>query len=190
MKAQNSRWIYRCFFNLLLGVLFVIVLSRPAFAQAEDKSPVKISQNERIKITADNLTVDNEAKYAEFSGNVKAQQGTNSIRSDTLRIYYKGGLGDKDQQVAGEDVIERIVATGNVKIRFDDKVAVTDEAVYISGEQMLVLSGPNTRVLSGNDSIAGEKITLYRESGKIQIAGSKKTRVEAVFYPGEKGGIQ
>jgi len=160
------------------------------FAQANDKPPVKLPQNERIKISADNLAVDNEAKFAEFKGNVKAQQGTNNIRSDSLRIYYKGGLGGNDKKVSGEDVIEKIVATGNVKIRFDDNIAVSDEAVYISAQQVLILSGPNTKVVSGNDSIAGEKITLYRQSGKIHIEGSPNTRVEAIFYPGEKGGIQ
>lgn len=190
MKKQRSKWIHRCFFALLVGVLCTIVSNRTAFSQAQDRSPVKIPQNERIQISADNLTVDNEAKFAEFTGNVKAQQGTNAIRSDSLRIYYKGGIGEKDKKVSGEDVIERIVATGNVKISFDDKVAVSDEAVYISEKQMLVLSGPSTKVVSGNDSIAGEKITLYRQSGKIDIEGSQKTRVEAVFYPGAKGGVQ
>ena len=134
MKKQDSKWVRRCLFSLWIGVLVTFVSSRPVFAQANDKSPVKLPQNERIKISADNLSVDNEAKFAEFKGNVKAQQGTNNIRSDSLRIYYKGGLGgnDKDKKVSGEEVIEKIVATGNVKISFDDKVAVSDEAVYIA----------------------------------------------------------
>lgn len=190
MKKQDSNWALRCCVGLLIGAVFAIVSGRPAFAQADDKSPVKLQQNERIKIAADNLSVDNEAKYAEFKGNVKAQQGTNNIRSDSLRIYYKGGLGGNDKKVSGEEVIDRIVASGNVKITFDDKVAVSDEAVYIAAKQVLILSGPNTKVVSGNDSISGEKITLYRDTGKINIEGSQKTRVEAVFYPGEKGGIQ
>lgn len=187
---QHSEWIRRCFIGLLIAGLFPMLYSRPASSQAEDKSPVNLQQNERIKISADNLTVDNEAKVAEFTGNVKAQQGTNNLRSDVLRIYYKGGIGEQEKNVSGQDAIDRIIATGNVKIQFDDKVAVSDEAVYISAEQVLILSGPNTRVVSGNDSIAGEKITLYRESGKINIEGSTKTRVEAVFYPGEKGGVR
>ena len=190
MKVHHSERIRRCFIGLLIVALFPMLYSRPAFSQAEDKSPVNLRQEERIKISADTLTVDNESKIAEFTGNVKAQQGADNLRSDVLRIYYKGGLGEKEKNVSGQDVIDRIIATGNVKIRFDDTVAVSDEAVFISAEQVLILSGPSTRVISGNDSISGEKITLYRESGKINIEGSTQTRVEAIFYPGEKGGVR
>ena len=62
--------------------------------------------------------------------------------------------------------------------------------MFINEKQMLILSGPNTKFISGNNSIAGEKITIHIETGQISIEGTKKNRVEAVFYPGDKGGIQ
>lgn len=149
----------------------------------------KADRTERIQISADNLSVDNQQRFAEFKGNVKAQQGTSEIRSDSLKIFYKQDLSNREKQAAGEEAIEKIIAAGNVKIRFDDKMAVSEEAVYVLGTQVLMLSGPVTRVISGNDSISGAKITLYRTTGKIDIEGSKENRVEAIFYPGEKGAM-
>ena len=189
MGKQHSKKNPRLFFGVIFGILCLIV-GHAAVSRAQGKSPIKLKQNEKIKISADNLTVDNQAKFAEFSGNVKALQGANNIRSDTLRVYYKGDLEDKKKQASGQDVIEKAVASGNVKITFDDKVVISDEAVYIHGKQMIILSGPNTKFISGNNSISGEKITIHIETGQVSIKGTKKNRVEAVIYPGDKGGIQ
>ena len=189
MEKQNSKKRPRLFFGVFFGILCMIV-GHAAVSRAQNKSPINLKQGEKIKISSDNLTVDNQAKFAEFSGSVKAQQGANNIRSDTLRVYYKGDLGEKKEKAAGQDAIEKAVASGNVKITFDDKVVVSDEAVFINEKQMLILSGPNTKFISGNNSIAGEKITIHIETGQISIEGTKKNRVEAVFYPGDKGGIQ
>ena len=49
-----------------------------------------------------------------------------------------------------------------------------------------MLSGDNSKVTSGNDSISGARITVYRDSNRIMIESSKAQRVEAVFYPGGK----
>lgn len=151
--------------------------------------PDKIDRPERIQIAADTLTVNNEQKFAEFKGNVKAQQGTHVIHSDSLKVFYRQDLTNKEKPGAGEEAIDKIIATGNVKIRFDDKMAVSEEAVYVAKTQILILSGPACRVTSGNDSISGAKITLHRTTGKIDIEGSKENRVEAIFYPGEKGAM-
>lgn len=193
MGKQHSKKSPRLFFGVFLGILCLVV-GHGAVSRAQGKSPINLKQNEKIKITADSLTVDNQAKFAEFSGSVKAQQGANNIRSDTLRVYYKGDLGEKKKkatgQATGQDVIEKAVASGNVKITFDDTVVIADEAVYINEKQIIILSGPNTKFISGNNSISGEKITIHIETGQIRIEGTKKNRVEAIIYPGDKGGIQ
>jgi lipopolysaccharide export system protein LptA len=52
---------------------------------------------------------------------------------------------------------------------------------------VLVLSGNNSKIISENDSISGEKITFYRTDGRINVESGNKKRVEAVFYSGQKG---
>ena len=194
MKKRHYRQVLHRFLFVFFGVVIWISAGSIAVTKAQQAQPAGIDPNEQIKISADTLTVNNEARYAEFSGHVKAEQGDTSIRADTIRIFYKAGVTENKEkegkQSTGEDAIEKIVANGNVKIRFENRVAVSDEAVYITKTRVLVLSGANTKITSGNDSISGGKITLYRDEGRINIDSDKKSRVEAVFYPGEKGGLR
>jgi lipopolysaccharide export system protein LptA len=170
--------------------MLVAVLMMP-LTYADDKPNFtdthKDKKNEKIHITADKLISDNEAKYAEFIGNVRATQRDTVITADRLKIFYKKDLDNKKNPPVGDESIKKIVANGNVQIKFDNRVAVTQQAVYITETRVLVLSGADSKIISGNDSISGEKITIYRTDGRIKVESGKGERVEAVFYPGEKG---
>lgn len=159
------------------GVLF------PVRAVAQNAS-----QEEPIQIQAETLVADNASRYAEFIGNVKATQGNTQILADRLRIHYRSGATQETGAVgSGEDAIEKIVAEGNVTITFDDKKAVTDQAVYTLDDRRLVLTGQTSKVTSGKDSITGSKIIVERVTGKIRVESSRKQPVEAIFFPGKKG---
>ncbi len=173
------------------AAFMLVAVLMNSFAYAEDKPNFtdthKDKKNEKIHITADKLISDNEAKYTEFIGNVRAVQGDTVITADKLKIFYKRGMDNKKNPPAGDESIKKIVANGNVQIKFDNRVAVTQQAVYITETRVLVLSGADSKIISGNDSISGEKITLYRTDGRIKVESGKEKRVEAVFYSGEKG---
>ena len=153
---------------------------------AQEKPIPSLGSNEKIQVTADSLTIEHDSRYADLVGKVKVTQGDAEIKADNIRIYYKEGVGGEIKPAQGEDAIEKIVAKGNVKIRYENKVAVTEEAVYITKTKVLMLSGDNSKFTSGNDSITGARITVYRDSNRIMIESSKAQRVEAVFYPGDK----
>ena len=184
---QNSD---RILFFMATAFMLVAVLMMP-LTYADDKPNFtdtrKDKKNEKIHITADKLISDNEAKYAEFIGNVRATQRDTVITADRLKIFYKKDLDNKKNPPVGDESIKKIVANGNVQIKFDNRVAVTQQAVYITKTRVLVLSGADSKIISGNDSISGEKITIYRTDGRIKVESGKGERVEAVFYPGEKG---
>jgi lipopolysaccharide export system protein LptA len=188
MKAQNSS--RSCFAGVFVsGVLiclftFIVVTGNSGYAQ-EKSSPI-IGGKEKIEIISDSLTVEHASRYAEFTGNVKVTQGDAEIKADGIKIYYKEGVGQDLKPAEGEESIEKIVATGNVKIKYQNRVAVTDEAVYITKTRVLMLNGDNSKVTSGNDSVSGAKITVHTDSNRIMIESSKAKRVEAVFYPGGK----
>ncbi len=162
-----------------------------SFVYAEDKPNLtnthKNKKNEKIHITADKMISDHEAKYTEFIGNVRATQRDTVITADKLKIFLKRDMDNKKNSLAGDESIKKIVANGNVQIKFDNRVAVTQQAVYITETRVLVLSGADSKVISGNNSISGEKITVYRTDGRIQVESGKGERVEAVLYTGEKG---
>ncbi|MBF0398143.1 MAG: hypothetical protein HQK78_15295, partial [Desulfobacterales bacterium] len=141
----------------------------------EKKNTLK---DEKIHITADKLVTDTQSKIAEFIGHVKATQGSNVINSDRLKIYYKEKKSDTN-----EDSIKKIIAKGHVTIYFDDKIANSEEAEYTTEDRILLLKGPNSKVISGKNFISGDKIIFNRNDGKVFV----EKGVEALIYPKDKG---
>ena len=164
-------------------VLIFLATFYPAAAFAEEQKKVQDQQpaEEPIQIMADRLESNAEQKYAEFIGNVKASQGNFKINSDTLRIYYSGDLINRDSQASNENMLNKIVARGNVKILSDQYEAKTDEAQYDVKTMTIVLAGENSTVTSCKNSISGSKIILYRADGRVKVEGGKN-RVNAVFF--------
>lgn len=172
-------------FMLLAGL--IATPSGNADEKRHDTDTRNLAKDQKIHITADKLISDNNANYAEFIGNVRATQEETVITADKLKIFFKKKPQNKKSPTVGTESINKIIASGNVKINFDNRVAVTPQALYNTETEVLVLSGDNSRIISGNDSISGEKITLYRTTGRITVESSGEKRVEAVFYSGEKG---
>ena len=170
-------------------VLVVWGMRLAASAQDPGGSQGTAEQKEKINVVADLLTSDSEARFAEFIGNVRATQGDTVITSDRLKIFYSERLADSKNPPAGESAVKRIVATGNVKISFDNRVATAQEAVYNSEAKILVLSGSPAKITGGTDSITGEKITYNRSDGRITVESGRNSRVEAVIHSGS-GGIR
>ena len=171
---------------MILWAAGLILMAAAAMAEEKSAAPADGQDANRIHITADKLISETKAQTAEFIGNVNATQGGTTITGDRLKIYYKKGLGEKNDQT-GKESIKKIVASGNVTIRMDDKVAVTEQAVYISETDMLILTGPNSKITSENNSVSGDKITLFRKDDRMIIDGSSGERVEAVLYSTDKG---
>ncbi len=174
------------------AVLFLLIscfLMHMAYANDTSRNPKRKSpgENGAIHITSDKLISDNKVGYAEFIGHVKAIQGDTVITSDRLKIFFKKNIANKGPLSVSEESIHKIVAKGNVEIKFDNRVATAQEAVYNTETMVLVLSGNNSKIISENDSISGEKITFYRIDGRINVESGNKKRVEAVFYSGQKG---
>ncbi len=165
-------------FFLPAAVVFFLYLSvTVSLAVAADPE----LNTEKIRIIADRLTSNSQENYAEFEGNVEASQGDFQITSDALRIYYKP---DKTEGPTSGDqnAIQKVVATGNVKIKAEDKRATTDRVEYTPETGMLIMTGPNSTLISERNSISGSRITLQRESRQVRVDGSERERVTAVFY--------
>ena len=151
-------------------------------AWAVDDSKSDQAESEPIQIVADQLISYNEDKYAEFIGNVKVTQGEFTITSDKLRIYYRGELLDAEKENSEEDVIKKIIATGNVKITSEQYKAQADKAEYDTATMTVVLSGENSKVVSGKNSISGSIIRLNQKSGQVKVEGSATKRIKAEFF--------
>lgn len=172
--------------RVMLLPVIIVLLSPFVFA---DNQPTEKDENqigEQIQIVADKLITNNAEKYAEFIGDVRASQGNFTITSEHLRIYYKDDLDNLKNQTGSQELINRIVASGNVKISSDKYTAETEQAEYNLDNAVLVLKGENSTIKSGNNLITGSKITVHRKDGQIIVERSAEKRVKALFYSKEK----
>jgi lipopolysaccharide export system protein LptA len=167
---------------LLVMAALVAGAVLPNRAVAAD--PVEKSSNDPIHITADHLAIDNASHTAVFSDHVTAVQGDTTIKADSLTIFYKGGSG---AATPGANDIERLEARGNVHIFFDNRLAVSNQAVYIIGERKLILEGPGSKIVSGQDEIVGTKIVFDRNTGHMVLEGDDRNQVEAVIHSDQRG---
>ena len=172
-------------FARVLILIMLFALSLPAVAQETVSESSLPASDNPIRITADKLITDTQNKTAEFIGHVLASQDDTTITSDKLTVYYREG--SETGGTAGMDAIVRIVAQGAVKMELEDQTAYTEHAEYIADERIVILTGPSSKIVSGSNSISGHKITLYRDDGRIHVAGTTEKPVEAFFYSNENG---
>ncbi len=154
---------------------------------AQDDPLKKNNKDNKIHITANKLITDNKAMYADFIGNVKAVQDTAVIISDQLRIYYQKSSDDTKNDGLDKESIKKVVASGNVTIKMDDKIAKSEKAVYITETETLILTGSGSKIQSDKNIVSGDKITLYRLEDRMTVESSADKRVEAIVFPGSKG---
>jgi lipopolysaccharide export system protein LptA len=171
---------------LFITAVFFQLTITAGFA-ADNRQPKKKEAGEdKIQITADQLISSGRDNYAEFTGNVELTQGTFVLKSDRLRVYYKSADGFSKNSAFGEQSIEKLIAYGNVTIRSDDRTAVTEQAEYSMSDGIVVLTGENSKVISGKNIITGSKITLYRVEGRVKVESGPGRRVKATFYQEKK----
>ena len=169
---------------IITAGLFIAALLFTSDLTAAENDPADdvVTTDEQIQITADKLVSQSGENYAEFIGNVEAKHGNFVMRSDRLRIYYHRGAKITKNSSGGDEAIEKIVASGNVKIESDNRKAETEYAEYSVNDGNLVLTGESSNVTDGKNYIKGSKITLNRINGQITVEGSEKNRVKAVFF--------
>lgn len=165
----------------MVAVELALMTALPSTADTTAKKQTR----EPIRITADKLVTDNQKRSAQFSGNVKAVQDDTVITADRLTLFYHS----QGDQSPSESItqIERIKASGHVRIEFDNRVAVGNQADYSVIERKLVLSGPESKIISGMDIISGSKITFYRDKGQVALEGDEKNRVKAIIHSNQRG---
>lgn len=156
--------------------------------------------NQPIVVTSDKLEADNKNKTATFSGNVVSRQEQPGkdpiiIYCDSLVIFYSDGSEKKppsaktkkedSKTISDQNRVDRIVATGQVKIVNGKDVATGDTAVYTNADQRFVLSG-NPKVWQGKNLVKGEEITVWVKENRSLVTSKGSNRVQAVIHQEEK----
>jgi lipopolysaccharide export system protein LptA len=155
-----------------------------------------------IVTTADTLELDNKNKIATFSGNVMSkqeQQGKEPliIYCDKMVIYSVEDTGKKPSPLPSKEgekknavqqnQVDKIVASGQVKILQGNDRATGEMAVFYNTDQRIVLSG-NPKVWQGKNLVKGEEITFWIKENRSLVTSKGSNRVQAVIYQEEKQG--
>lgn len=174
-------WIRATFFTvtIMLWTPFILAGEQPTL---DDENRI----DKQIEIIADQFTSNNEGKYMDFTGDVRASQGDFVITSEQLRIYYKANPDSTNAQTGNQESIKQIVASGNVKISSEKYTAAADLVEYDLDSTVLILKGENSTIKRGKNLITGSKITVNRSDGQIRVERSAEKRVKALFYSKEK----
>lgn len=169
------------FLLMLLVFLLGSVFMSPAFSGTKGKAP-KEAEPASMVIKSKTLEMNDKNKTVIFTGNVKATRSDFVITCQKLIVFYKSLPGEKDTGKS-ETKIEKIVATGKVRInRGQGGVATAEKAVYYQQEEKVVLT-VNPVVQRGNDFIEGDRITIFLKDNRSIVESSGDKEVRAVIFP-------
>jgi lipopolysaccharide export system protein LptA len=187
----------------------LIALTSPLPAQTLSNSFGGLSESSDapIDIESDMLTVYDAQKYATFKGNVKAVQGTTTLRAAELDVHYVGGAEKITGQKAAEPVpaanqpdkpagpeaqISKIEARGSVVITSDDDQTTTSDWALYDVPAQLVTVGGNVVLSQGQNVLKGERLIINLKTGesRFENPGNATTggRIRALFMPKQDGG--
>ncbi len=191
---------------LALAVLFAPMMPAAALAQNVGSSFGGFSgnSNEPIDIEADALEVLDGEKIAIFSGNVRARQGTMTMRSKQLKVKYAGepaGAADPDarkvstgeKKKSGGSQITSIRAEGKVLIESGDDQSATSSWAFFDVIKQTVTLGGDVVLSQGGNVLRGDKLIIDLKTNRSRIVnegdGEKRQRVRGLFMP-QKSGAQ
>lgn len=144
----------------LFLLLALLLLAPPAWAQ------------QKVEITADLFTVDENTQEAVFTGNVVVIHPSVKVSAEkVVAIYGEGGTSD----------IESFVATGAVRLITADQDATGERAVFTPGDQLLRLTGNVLVTNSGGTIGAGELVVNLATNVSTFTSNGSGGRVTGVF---------
>lgn len=165
----------------LLALFFMLSCVESVFSApvGEASSTLRALSQESlpIQIVSDRLEADDMARKVKFIGHVIVRRGDVSLYAHEVLVTYLQGRGD----------VEEIIASGQVRIIQNERIATADRAILYQAEGKIVLNG-SARLLQGKDSVEGEEIIVLLNEEKSIIKAQQGGRVNAIFHPSEPGG--
>ena len=148
-------------------------------------------------ITAKKMTVKNQDSQAVFEGEVVLTRGSLIVHSDRMVVMFreqdpatsqnqKGHQSVKGGEISkGPDAVpgvsnrsvNRIEATGRVKIEKDSGSATCEKAVYYHEGDKIVLTGDPVAWDKGT-RVSGKQITMFLAEDRSVVEGGSHVRIE------------
>jgi lipopolysaccharide export system protein LptA len=186
---------------ILAALTFAPLIAQPAIAQTVTNAFGGLSESSKdpIDIESDVLVVHDKEKYASFRGNVKAVQGTTTLRARELKVHYVGGdrlvaggktesggqaaapapetkvadaKGGGEAEKSQDTQITKIEAKGEVVITSDeDQTTTSDWALYDLPAQLVTVGG-NVVLTQGKNVLKGDRLVIDLKTGESRFEQS------------------
>lgn len=131
-------------------------------AAAHDTTKFDKDAREPIVITSNRMEADELGNKVTFTGNVLLKKEGMTLSSDAMTVMYDPGSKD----------IRQIDAHGNVVVRKEGRVALSNNASYFSTDEKIILTG-DARIIENESQLGGEKITLFMREDRSLVEGGK-----------------
>ncbi|MFS8143821.1 cell division protein DivIVA [Rhizobium sp. R635] len=171
---------------LIAGAFALILTASGAGAQSTTMSGMKLSNDQPIQIESDKLEIHDQEHTALFTGNVKVVQGTTTMQSGKMTVYYKDKAAKpgaapaqpetKAQQsgslASGSADIDKILVTDKVYLVSGTQTATADDGNFDMASQTFILTADegNKVILSdGPNVFTGCKLTVHMQTGQAEL---------------------
>ncbi len=145
-------------------------------------------------ITSKKMTVRNHDNQAVFEGTVVLTRGTLVVYSDRMVVSFgppnidsSGQAKDQDSGTTGRvkkgpdtvsnRAVNKIEATGRVKIERENGNATCEKAIYYREEDKIVLTGSPVAWEKGT-RVSGNQITMFLAEDRSVVEGGSHVRIE------------
>ena len=156
----------------MLRFAFAILLLIPVAASAAGTDVafggLQTDTTQPVKVTADQLSVNQNDGTAIFKGNVLVTQGAMTLSAPTVQIIY----------AADHQSIAKMTADGGVKIATATDAASSTSAEYLPDTGDLTLLG-DVVMTQGTSAMSGQSLKLSLKTG----LGTMEGRVTTTFAP-------
>ncbi|NKM53952.1 MULTISPECIES: LptA/OstA family protein [Rhizobium] len=171
----------------IAGAFALILTASGAPAQqAATMSGMKLSNDQPIQIESDKLEIHDQEHTALFTGKVKVVQGTTTMQSGKMTVYYKDKAAkpaaDGAQPAAqpqqsgslasGSADIDKILVTDKVLLTSGTQTATADDGNFDMASQTFILTADegNKVILSdGPNVFTGCKLTVHMQTGQAEL---------------------
>ena len=175
---------YRPFF--LLGIILFGLIAPDFVGSEASRKEIEKAKSEPIVIKSKTLEVNDKTKVVTFEGDVRADVNAKSddfaIDCHKILVYYTNPP-SQQQDSEAETKIEKIVATGEVRIkRGQGGIATAEKAVYYQQDEKIVLTG-NPVIKQEKDFVEGDRITIFLEENRHVVESTGDKKVRAIIFP-------
>jgi len=170
----------------IAGAFALILTASGAGAQSTTMSGMKLSNDQPIQIESDKLEIHDQEHTALFTGKVKVVQGTTTMQSGKMTVYYKDKAAKpaadgtqpaaQPQQSAslasGSADIDKILVTDKVLLTSGTQTATADDGNFDMASQTFILTADegNKVILSdGPNVFTGCKLTVHMQTGQAEL---------------------